>query len=386
MLKFKASPSLHRIVVLNPKGGSGKTTLAFNLAGYLASKGRKVALVDMDRQGSSARWLQNRPSGLPRIHGISVIHASPGASDDLCIDLPEDIDYAVIDAPAGLVGHQLIDYTCGAHAIVVPVLPSDFDIHAASRLISELLLEAQVSRRNGRLGVIANRVNERTIAYQQLTRFLNRLSITVVGVLRDSQNYTRAASCGLCIHEMPRSRVSKDLAQWEVVTQWLERRLATPLTSRDLLRPTDTTTLEKRSALRAGMLLPATAALALLAMSLWWWAAPRDANLEKPVGPILATDTVITEPDKRTQVVLLDESPMVNVGDKLRRKWRLSGVANVDGSSVLILSDRRDKTTRWVSVDGDVDGWTVTAAGTNYGVFARNGREARLDLNEPTAR
>ena len=77
---------------------------------------------------------------------------------------------------------------------------------------------------------------------------------------------------------------------------------------------------------------------------------------------------------------------MVDPSDKLRRKWRLSGVANVDGSSVLILSDRRDKTTRWVSVDGDVDGWTVTAAGTNYGVFAQNGREARLDLNEQTAR
>jgi hypothetical protein len=138
--------------------------------------------------------------------------------------------------------------------------------------------------------------------------------------------------------------------------------------------------------LRTGMLLPTAAALALLAMSLWWWAVPRYVNLEKPVGPILTTDSVITEPNKRTQVVLLDESPMVNGGDKLIGKWRLSGVAKVDGSSVLILSDRRDKTTRWVSVDDDIDGWTVTAAGTNYGVFARNGREARLDLNERTAR
>ena len=175
MLRFKGSANLHKIVVLNPKGGSGKTTLAFKLAGYIAAIGHKVALVDMDRQGSSSRWLQNRAAELPRILGISVTKSSRDASGDRCIVVPEDINYAVIDAPAGLAGRQLTDYTCGAHAILVPVLPSDLDIHAAARLVSELLLVAQVSRRNGRLGVVANRVNERTVAYQQLTSFLKRL-------------------------------------------------------------------------------------------------------------------------------------------------------------------------------------------------------------------
>jgi len=384
MLKFEASPSLHRIVVLNPKGGSGKTTLAFNLAGYLACCGRKVALVDMDRQGSSTRWLQNRPSRLPRIHGISVNRAGPDADDDQCIVVPEDIDYAVIDAPAGLIGDQLINYTCGAHAILVPVLPSDLDIHAASHLISELLLKAQVSRRNGRLGVIANRVNERTIAYRQLTSFLSSLSIAVVGIFRDTQNYTRAARSGLCIHEMPRSRVSKDLAQWETVTQWLERRLAMPLTSRDLLRPTQTTTPEKRSKLWTGLLIPA-AATALLVVSLWWWAEPRDANMVTPVEPILTTDSFFVEPDELTPMVLLDESVMVDAGDKLRQKWRLSGITSIGGSSVLTLSDRHNETSRRISVDADLDGWTVTAVGSNYAIFAQNGNEARLELNEQTA-
>ena len=268
MLRFKGSADLHRIVVLNPKGGSGKTTLAFNLAGYIASTGRKVALVDMDRQGSSTRWLQNRTAELPRIHGISVTKSARDASGHRHIVVPEDINCAVIDAPAGLAGRQLIDYTCGAHAILVPVLPSDLDTHAAARLVSDLLLVAQVSRRNGRLGVVANRVNVRTVAYQQLTSFLTRLSIPVVGTFRDTQNYVRAASSGRSIHEMQPSRVSKDLAQWETVTQWLERRLAMPLTPRDLLRPAETATRKKRSGLRTAMLIPA-AAMALLVVSLW---------------------------------------------------------------------------------------------------------------------
>ena len=154
MLRFKGSANLRRIVVLNPKGGAGKTTLAFNLAGYIASTGRKVALVDMDRQGSSTRWLQNRPPELPHVHGISVTDSSPDASGDRCIVVPEDIDVAVIDAPAGLAGHQLVDYTCGAHATIIPVLPSDLDVHAASRLISDLLparrrsLSIHIDKRN----------------------------------------------------------------------------------------------------------------------------------------------------------------------------------------------------------------------------------------------
>jgi chromosome partitioning protein len=246
MLIFKGSAKLRRIVVLNPKGGSGKTTLAFNLAGYLAATGRRVAVADMDQQRSSARWLHNRSSDLPKILGISVTGSDHDATKHQCIVVPDDIECLVVDSPAGIPGDQLIDYTCGAHAILVPVLPSDLDIHAASQLISDLLLKAQVSRRNARLGVVANRVKERTIAYQQLRRFLDRLSITVVGLIRDSQNYARAAQHGLCIQEMPPSQVRKDLAQWKAISQWLESRLATPLTPRDLLRPADAVPPQRR--------------------------------------------------------------------------------------------------------------------------------------------
>jgi chromosome partitioning protein len=381
MLRFKGSADLHKIVVLNPKGGSGKTTLAFNLAGYIASTGRKVALVDMDRQGSSARWLQNRSAELTRIHGISAPDSASDASGDQCIVVPENINYAVIDAPAGLAGRQLIDYTCGAHAILIPVLPSDLDTHAAARLVSDLLLVAQVSRRNARVGVVANRVNVRTVAYQQLTSFLNRLSIAVVGTFRDTQNYVRAASSGLSIHEMQPSRVGKDLAQWETVTQWLERRLASPLTTRDLLRPTEAATRKKRGRLRTAILIPA-AATALLVVSLLTWTVGRDVNLATPLEPTVATESLLTAPPDPVAAELPDEPIMVDAGDKLRQKWQLSGIVKSDGTSVILLSDRHDRSTRRVSTKDDLEGWTVMDAGSNYAVFHQGGEKVRLVLNE----
>jgi len=390
MLKFKGSTNIRRIVVLNPKGGSGKTTLAFNLAGYLACTGRQVALIDMDRQGSSTRWLQNRPSEYSRIHGISVIYSNPDMNGDQCITVPQDIDYVVVDAPGALPAHQLADYTCGAHAIIVPVLPSDLDIHAASRLVSDLLLVAQVSRRNGRLGVIANRVNERTLAYQQLRKFLHRLTITVVAVLRDSQNYTRAASSGLCIHEMPASRAGKDIDQWRNITQWLERRLATPLTPRDMLRPADPVKPGKNRDWRSAVLLPTAAAVALLIGAIWWNIAAEVAVDPQVAEPVVLTDVqtdnlpaapmlpVNTEPS--------EEPGTVAAGDRLKQQWQLSGIAKFDGSSVLILNDRYDDSTRHISENADLDGWIVKDAGSDYAVFAQDGDEVRLVLNEEPKR
>lgn len=382
MLAFKGSANLRRIVVLNPKGGSGKTTLAFNLAGYLATTGRAVALIDMDRQGSSTRWLHNRPSELPAIFGISATDLHDDPTGDNCVVVPERIEYAVIDAPAGLPGDRLIDYTCGAHAIIVPVLPSDLDIHAASRLISDLLLKAQISRRNKRLGVIANRVKERTIAYRQLRRFLSRLSITVIGRIRDSQTYARAAQNGLCIHEMPPSRVAKDLAQWKAISEWIESRLAIPLTPRDLRRPVEAARPRRRRGSRAAVLISTAAAAAMLVLTLWIWStmmSPIDAQTASQ-GPKSGL-----EPGASAEMVVdefVEESPLVSPGEKLRDKWQLSGIAHRGDSSVLILQDRLEHTSRRIRDDADLDGWIVRDLGSDYAVFAQNGEEVRLALNE----
>jgi chromosome partitioning protein len=381
MLTFNASKELRRIVVLNPKGGSGKTTLAFNVAGYLASTGRQVALVDMDRQGSSTRWLSNRPADMPRIHGISRVYGGPGGPASGEIAIPDHVDVAVIDAPAGLAGDELIDYTCGAHAILVPVLPSDLDIHAASRLISDLLLVAQVSRRNGRVGVVANRVRERTVAYHQLQRFLARLSISVAGVLRDSQNYTWAAARGMCIHDMPQSRVGKDLAQWNGVADWLERRLQQPLTARDLLRPAAAQPTRRR---RTGAWL-AAASVAMLAVATWWGSRlPGDA--QSPPAVPLAVSTMPEPVPEDVSVEPQLEPPVVPAGDKLRAKWQLNGIAKIGKESIVILRDRGDDSTQQVVAGEDVDGWTVSGSGADYAVLAQDGVQVRLELVARDAR
>ena len=387
MLDLASEKKLHKVVVLNPKGGSGKTTLAFSLAGYLASTGRKVGLLDMDRQGSSTHWLRNRPDALP------VIRALPAPADGSgAVDVPDDVDCVVIDAPAGLAGDQLIDYTCGAHAILVPVLPSDLDIHAASRLISQLLLKAQVSRRNGRLGIVANRVKERTVAYKQLLRFLDRLSINLVGVLRDSQNYTHAAANGRCIHEMAPSQVRRDTEQWQAITEWLEARLEQPLTGRDWLRPAAPE--KPRRRLRPAVVFPAAAAaVGALAIVMWFLAATREAPVEpspEPVSPQVAFGSTPVEPIERgvaepLRQLVAEEPVQPSATEALQERWQLTGVVSANGTDVIMLSDREEQRTVRLSGDSDLDGWAVKESGSNYAVLVQGEDEVRLVLNEDTA-
>jgi chromosome partitioning protein len=229
LLSIPGHSELRKVVVLNPKGGSGKTTIAVNLAAWFASNGRRAGLMDFDPQASALRWAQNRPDTHPYIHSVSAVAVN--------LRMPPDVRHLVVDTPAAMPSQRLSQFTRGAHAILVPVLSSDMDIHAASQLISDLLLVAKVSRRMGRLGVIANRVRENTLAYRRLMRFLDSLNIPVVGVLRDSQNYVRAAEQGLGIHELPISQTQKDLESWAPLIGWLEQRLVTELTPRDLMAP-----------------------------------------------------------------------------------------------------------------------------------------------------
>jgi chromosome partitioning protein len=383
LLELAGNKNLHKVVVLNPKGGSGKTTLAFSLAGYLASTGRNVGLLDMDRQGSSTHWLRNRPDCLPKIHALPVPEGGSGT-----VAVPDDVDHVVIDAPAGLSGDQLIDYTCGAHAILVPVLPSDLDIHAASRLVSQLLLKAQVSRRNGRLGIVANRVKERTVAYKQLLRFLDRLSINLVGSLRDSQNYTHAAADGRCIHEMAPSQVRRDTEQWAAITEWLESRLEKPLTARDWLRPAEPEAPQRRR--RPALVLPvaaaAAAAVAALAIAMWFLAATREDAVElppEPVSPRVAFQSTPVEPIERR---VSEEPAQESAADALRDRWQLTGVVSANGERVLVLNDRHEEATVRLQSDGSLDGWSVKDAGADYAVLVQGEDEVHFALNQDTAR
>jgi len=218
-----------RIVVLNTKGGSGKTTIATNLAAYYAAAGRRVALLDLDPQGSSMRWLKQRPADAPQIHGIAGYEKRLNVTRSFALRSPPGTEYVVVDTPAALPATQMPETVRDATAIIVPVLPSDIDIHAASRCIADLLLVAKVHRSERRLVIVANRARRYTKAFQTLMRFLQSLRIPVVAVLRDSQAYIRSAETGLGLHEMKGALLQEDLDSWKPLVEWLERRSEPPL-------------------------------------------------------------------------------------------------------------------------------------------------------------
>jgi chromosome partitioning protein len=220
---------MRRIVVLNPKGGSGKTTIASNLAACYAANGERPALMDLDPQGSSMRWLRKRPGDLAPIHGIAAFERSAAVTRSWQTRVPLDCRAVIIDTPAAIDPHSLPDITRGADAVLVPVMPSEIDIHATAKCIADLLLVAKIRRSQRRIGIIANRVRSNTRVSQSLTRFLASLDIPLVATLRDTQSYVRSAETGLGIYEMPRWQVQQDVPQWQQILEWLaERRTAQP--------------------------------------------------------------------------------------------------------------------------------------------------------------
>ncbi len=214
---------MQRIVLLNPKGGSGKTTIAINLASYLASRRHTPVLMDFDPQGSSLRWVRKRKPAQAPIHVIAAFEKDTRTTRAFQLRVPDVATHVIVDTPAALDPRQMAEMTRDADKIIVPVLPSDIDIHACSRCIRDLLLVAKIRRDEDRLGVIANRIRRNTLTYQALIRFLHTLGIPIVATIRDSQNYLRAAELGIGVHEMKSYMAQEDVAQWVPLVEWLAR-------------------------------------------------------------------------------------------------------------------------------------------------------------------
>lgn len=213
---------MQRIVVLNPKGGSGKTTIAINLASYYALQGERPTLMDYDPQGSAARWAKKRQPSQAAIHLITAFERDNRVTRAFQLRIPEHTGRVIIDTAAAIEATEMPDLTAHADKILVPVLPSDIDIHACSRCIASLLLVAKVKRADNRLAIIANRVRRNTRIYQALTRFLGTLDIPIIATIRDSQNYVRGAELGLGLHEMRHHQVAEDLEAWQPLLAWLD--------------------------------------------------------------------------------------------------------------------------------------------------------------------
>ena len=214
--------NLNKVLILNPKGGCGKSTLATNLAAFYAQREPPPAIMDYDPQGSTMGWLDRRPDDLPTIHGIAAYKRSMQATRSWQLRVPNDTLNLVVDSPAGVSHDDLRELTRDSTSILVPVLPSSMDIHAASRCIADLLLVAKVDRRDRKLAVVANRTRKNTKSFGKLMRFLDSLGIPIIAVLRDSQNFVHAAEQGVGLCEMQPSRVKADLAEMQKIVTWLD--------------------------------------------------------------------------------------------------------------------------------------------------------------------
>jgi chromosome partitioning protein len=199
------------IVVANPKGGVGKSTVATNLAGCLAAAGHAVMLGDIDRQLSSRQWLALRPAALPAIRGWDV-------SADFVVRPPKGTSHVVLDTPAGLTGARLDAAMRIADRMLIPLQASLFDIQATHAFVQELLAHRRAS--DVQLGLVAMRVRETTKANDQLLSYLATLPVPLVASLRDTQNYVQLAARGLTLWDVAPSRVERDLAQWEPLARW----------------------------------------------------------------------------------------------------------------------------------------------------------------------
>ena len=200
------------IVVANPKGGVGKSTLATNIAGCLAAQGHAVMLGDVDRQQSSRIWLGLRPASAPAIKTWDVAH-------DSVVRPPKGVTHVVLDTPAGLHGKRLDEVMKLADKVLVPLQPSIFDIHATHDFIRQLLAHKRGSKVS--ISVVGMRTKEGTISADQLRHFLATLDVPVLGLLRDTQNYIHLAARGLSLWDVAPSRVERDIEQWQPIVKWL---------------------------------------------------------------------------------------------------------------------------------------------------------------------
>jgi chromosome partitioning protein len=206
---------MRAVLVANPKGGAGKTTLATNLSGYFANQGKKTTLCDLDRQQSSLRWMAFRDPVLPAITGYF-------AGNQISLNLPREADWVVVDAPAGLQGYKLSDYLRTVDKVLVPLVPSVFDMAATEDFLNSIRGEVRGVRM--KVGIVAMRVDPRTKAASMLEEFLKHFDIPIVAYLRNTQNYVNVAAAGGTVFDPPRAKHRRDMEQWSSLIEWVQKK------------------------------------------------------------------------------------------------------------------------------------------------------------------
>ncbi len=205
----------YSILVANPKGGSGKSTLSTNLAGFYAAQGTRIMLGDVDRQQSSLAWLASRDKALPPIDGWKVAPGEPARP-------PKGTQVIVLDSPAGLHGKKLAALVAKVDRVIVPIQPSPFDMWASRDFFEVLLQEKAVRKQKAFVGVVGMRIDSRTKSARDLQQFLDGLGVPVIGYLRNTQLYVQAVAMGLTLFDLPPARANKEREAWQSIIDWLD--------------------------------------------------------------------------------------------------------------------------------------------------------------------
>ncbi|MEJ1298896.1 MAG: ParA family protein [Candidatus Sedimenticola sp. (ex Thyasira tokunagai)] len=212
---------MHTIMVLNAKGGSGKTTIATTLACYFAGRGYNTSLMDYDPQNSSAHWLSIRNDDQPKITSIDAVRPKVGLTRSFQLYGGSGTDITIMDTPAGVAGGQLSDLFNRADTIIIPIMASVIDLHAARGFVTEMMRMVKHRLHGKRIGLIANRVRSTSGAYESIEELAEEAGIPLITSLGDSVNYTIAMESGIGICEQKHYLKSKDYKQWEPVYEWL---------------------------------------------------------------------------------------------------------------------------------------------------------------------
>ena len=207
---------MRSILIVNPKGGCGKTTIATNLATYYAVWNTSTALVDLDPQQSSMEWLRVRPDTETPIQGFNGLEGK--------IFPRKDTQRVIYDCPARTNNEKVAKLIKLVDVVIIPVMPSAIDMRVAASFVADISTRTRANNSKAIVGVVANRTQKNYQSYHALAKFLKTLNIPFVGALRNSQNYIKAADSGVGIFEMSETEVAKDMAEWKPILNWIEKK------------------------------------------------------------------------------------------------------------------------------------------------------------------
>ena len=163
------------VAIVNQKGGTGKTTLATNLAWVLAEKGN-VLLLDADPQASSQNWAAGDG---PALQALTVKGAAAGDLLRLVRSMASGYDWVIIDGPPGIT-KTTADAVRAADVVLIPAKPSPLDVWAAADIVTAVLARQKAAKGVPKAAFVITMTQPRTRLGRNIDDALNEMGIPVL--------------------------------------------------------------------------------------------------------------------------------------------------------------------------------------------------------------